>query len=114
MAAGGQGAPLVPMTDFCMFRHATKNRLLLNLGGIANVTVLPAGCGVDDVMAFDTGPGNTWWIDACMEKVIPGDAFDRGGAMAVRGMQSYRVSVLREDDDADKVFLFSAAEELRS
>ena len=44
LAAGGQGAPLVPMLDFCLFRHATKNRLLLNLGGIANVTALPAGC----------------------------------------------------------------------
>ncbi len=44
LAAGGQGAPLVPMLDFCLFRHATKNRLLLNLGGIANVTALPAAC----------------------------------------------------------------------
>ena len=58
LAAGGQGAPLVPMLDYCLFRHATRNRVLLNLGGIANVTVLPAGCGVDDVMAFDTGPAN--------------------------------------------------------
>ena len=83
IAAGGQGAPLVPMLDFCMFRHAKKNRLLLNLGGIANVTVLPAGCGVGDVMAFDTGPANMV-IDACMQQVFS-EAFDRGGAMAARG-----------------------------
>jgi len=83
MAVGGQGAPLVPMLDFCMFRHATKNRLLLNLGGIANVTVLPAACGVGDVMAFDTGPANMV-IDACMQQVFS-ETFDRGGAMAARG-----------------------------
>jgi anhydro-N-acetylmuramic acid kinase len=83
IAAGGQGAPLVPMLDFCVFRHTTKNRVLLNLGGIANVTVLPAGCSVGDVMAFDTGPGNMV-IDACMQQVF-GEAFDRSGAMAARG-----------------------------
>jgi anhydro-N-acetylmuramic acid kinase len=83
MAVGGQGAPLVPMLDFCIFRHATKSRILLNLGGIANVTVLPAGCGVDDVMAFDTGPANMV-IDAAMQQVF-GEAFDRSGAMAARG-----------------------------
>jgi anhydro-N-acetylmuramic acid kinase len=58
LAAGGQGAPLVPMLDFCLFRDATKNRLLLNLGGIANITALPAGCTTDGVLAFDTGPAN--------------------------------------------------------
>jgi len=83
MATGGQGAPLVPMLDFCVFRHATKNRVLLNLGGIANVTVLPAGCGVGDVMAFDTGPANMV-IDACMQQVFS-EGIDRGGAMAGRG-----------------------------
>src|SRR6202041_1563318 len=83
LAADGQGAPLVPMLDYCMFRHPTKNRMLLNLGGIANVTVLPAACGVGDVMAFDTGPANMV-IDACMQQVF-GEAFDRGGAMSGRG-----------------------------
>ncbi len=84
MAAGGQGAPLVPMLDFCMFRHATKNRLLLNLGGIANMTALPAGCSVDDVMAFDTGPANMV-IDAVMQRLFQQAAIDRGGAVAARG-----------------------------
>jgi anhydro-N-acetylmuramic acid kinase len=83
IAAGGQGAPLVPMLDFCMFRHATKNRLLLNLGGIANITALPAGCSVTDVLAFDTGPANMV-IDALMQRLFH-KRFDRGGAIAARG-----------------------------
>jgi len=83
MAAGGQGAPLVPMLDFCMFRQATKARVLLNLGGIANVTVLPAGCDVSDVTAFDTGPANMV-IDAVMQRLL-GKTFDKNGAVAARG-----------------------------
>ena len=82
-AAGGQAAPLVPMLDFCMFREKDVGRVLLNLGGIANVTVLPAGCGLGDVVAFDTGPANMV-IDALM---VDGFAqpFDKGGRTARRG-----------------------------
>lgn len=83
LAAGGQGAPLVPMLDFCLFRHPRRNRVLLNLGGIANLTALPAACGIDDVMAFDTGPSNMV-IDACMTRLYK-RAFDRGGATAAKG-----------------------------
>lgn len=83
LAAGGQGAPLVPMLDFCMFRHKTRNRLLLNLGGIANITALPAGCDTAGVLAFDTGPANMV-MDACIER-LTGRAFDCGGGMAGRG-----------------------------
>ena len=83
MAAGGQGAPLVPMLDFCLFRHPTKNRLLLNLGGIANVTALPANCTAVDVLAFDTGPANMV-IDACMQQLY-GRKLDKNGAEAARG-----------------------------
>lgn len=83
MAAGGQGAPLVPMFDFCTFRDAKKSRVLLNLGGIANVTVLPAACRAEDVLAFDTGPANMV-IDACMERLF-GRSFDRNGTAAARG-----------------------------
>lgn len=83
LAAGGQGAPLVPMLDYCLFRHKTKNRILLNLGGIANMTALPAGCGIDGVLAFDSGPANMV-IDACMEQ-LTGRRFDCGGAVAGRG-----------------------------
>jgi anhydro-N-acetylmuramic acid kinase len=55
MAVGGQGAPLVPYVDWLMFRSRDRSRMLLNIGGIANITVLPAGCAADDVVAFDTG-----------------------------------------------------------
>jgi anhydro-N-acetylmuramic acid kinase len=77
------------MLDYCMFRHATKNRLLLNLGGIANVTALPAACDVDGVLAFDTGPANMV-IDAAMLKLY-GRAYDCGGGAATRGRVLDRV-----------------------
>jgi anhydro-N-acetylmuramic acid kinase len=83
LAAGGQAAPLVPMLDFCMFRHAAKNRILLNLGGIANLTAIPAGGSLDDVLAFDTGPANML-IDAVMARSF-GRTFDRGGKVGARG-----------------------------
>lgn len=86
LAAGGQGAPLVPMLDLCLFRHATKNRILLNLGGIANLTALPAGCDAGGVLAFDTGPANMV-IDACMERLYC-RAYDCGGGTAARGKPS--------------------------
>lgn len=89
VAAGGQGAPLVPMLDFCLFRSRTKNRVLLNLGGIANVTAIPAGAGLEGVLAFDTGPANMV-IDAVMQAEF-GKAFDRAGKMAGRGKVQARV-----------------------
>jgi anhydro-N-acetylmuramic acid kinase len=96
LAAGGQGAPLVPMLDFWLFRSARVSRVLQNLGGIGNLTALPAGCGVDGVMAFDTGPGNMV-IDGCMAALF-GKKFDRDGAVARRGRVSREVvaRVLRE------------------
>ncbi len=83
LSAGGQGAPLVPMLDYTLFRHKTRNRMLLNLGGIANLTTLPAGCDATGVLAFDTGPANMV-IDAAIER-LTGRAFDCGGGMAARG-----------------------------
>jgi anhydro-N-acetylmuramic acid kinase len=71
------------MFDFCMFRDAKRTRVLLNLGGIANVTLLPAACGAEDVLAFDTGPANMV-IDACMDRLFR-RGFDRNGATAARG-----------------------------
>jgi anhydro-N-acetylmuramic acid kinase len=96
MAAGGQGAPLVPMLDYVMFRSPKVSRVLQNLGGIGNLTAIPARAGVDGVMAFDTGPGNMV-IDACMERLYA-KAFDRGGAVARRGavLKSVVDEVLRE------------------
>ncbi len=58
IAAGGKGAPLVPLVDFRLFRHAEIGRIALNIGGIANVTVIPAAATPGQVIAFDTGPGN--------------------------------------------------------
>ena len=84
LAAGGQGAPLVPMLDFVMFRSERVSRVLQNLGGIGNLTAIPAEAGVDGVMAFDTGPGNMV-IDGCMERLY-GRMFDRGGAVGRRGV----------------------------
>jgi anhydro-N-acetylmuramic acid kinase len=83
VAAGGQGAPLVPMLDYCMFRSLTVSRVLLNLGGIANMAAVPAGAKVDQVMAFDTGPGNMV-IDGCMRRLY-GREYDRDGTVAKKG-----------------------------
>jgi anhydro-N-acetylmuramic acid kinase len=83
MAAGGQGAPLVPYFDYVMFRSRAKNRIVLNLGGIANFTALPKKCASTDVVAFDTGPANMV-IDALMMKYY-GRKFDEGGEVAQRG-----------------------------
>ncbi len=85
MAAGGQGAPLVPYVDYLLFRHATRGRVALNIGGIANITVLRAGAKPEDVIAFDTGPGNMV-IDALVAHHTAGrQRFDRGGASRRRG-----------------------------
>ena len=85
LAAGGQGAPLVPFADWILFRHPTKNRVILNLGGIANLTWLPAGGGIDDVIAFDTGPG-CCVLDHLMRRHDPtGPGFDRDGRLAASG-----------------------------
>ena len=83
LAAGGEGAPLVPMLDWAMFRSQRVGRVLQNLGGIGNLTALPPGAELSAVLAFDTGPGNMV-IDACMRRLY-GRNFDRGGAIAKRG-----------------------------
>ena len=85
MAAGGQGAPLVPYVDFILFRDKEKGRALQNIGGIANVTILPKNCSINDVIAFDTGPGNMI-IDRITELVTNNmQHFDEGGKLAERG-----------------------------
>ena len=83
MAAGGKGAPLVPYLDYLLFRDAKISRIVQNIGGIANLTAIPAGVGAGDIMAFDTGPGNMV-IDAVMEKLL-GRPFDRDGKIAASG-----------------------------
>jgi anhydro-N-acetylmuramic acid kinase len=88
-AAGGQGAPLVPFADHILFRHPTKTRVLLNIGGIANLTHLPAGGSLDQLSAFDTGPGNCI-SDHLMRLYDPdGSGYDAGGAIASTGQPIY-------------------------
>jgi anhydro-N-acetylmuramic acid kinase len=85
MAASGQGAPLVPFVDFLLYRHTRIGRVALNIGGIANVTVIPAGAKLEDVFAFDTGPGNMV-IDALVRHFTHGrKAFDRNAELAANG-----------------------------
>lgn len=83
LAAGGQGAPLVPMLDWCLFRSSKVHRVLQNLGGIGNLTVIPADSQIDQLLAFDTGPANMV-IDQTMASFF-GRSFDRNGAVASGG-----------------------------
>src|SRR5215510_233110 len=85
MALGGQGAPLVPFADYALYRHPELGRVSLNIGGIANITVLPANAGPSDVFAFDTGPGNML-IDALVQHFTHGrQRYDKNSALARQG-----------------------------
>ena len=85
MAAGGQGAPLVPMVDYLLLRDARKGTVALNIGGIANFTVIPAGAKPEQVFGFDTGPGNMI-IDGLVRHFTDGKkAYDSGGRWAAKG-----------------------------
>jgi len=85
VAAGGSGAPLVPVVDHLLLSDEKTDRVALNLGGIANVTVLSAGGTLESVVAFDTGPGNMV-IDGVMDLMTQGHrTFDRDGQLAARG-----------------------------
>ncbi|MGA2207505.1 MAG: anhydro-N-acetylmuramic acid kinase [Terracidiphilus sp.] len=83
MLAGGQGAPLVPLLDYVLFADAKRGRVLQNIGGIANLTAIPAGAASDELIAFDTGPGNMV-IDWLAQKLF-GKPFDHDGALAAKG-----------------------------
>lgn len=85
MAAGGQGAPLVSLADYALLRSEVKSRAIQNVGGIANVTWLPARASLDEVLAFDTGPGNMV-IDEVVRLGTRGERqMDEGGHLASRG-----------------------------
>ncbi len=84
MAAGGQGAPLVPYSEVILYRHQTKNRLLQNIGGIGNVTVIPSKRSNKSVIAFDTGPGNMVIDEVCQRLFqLP---YDQNGEIAKQGV----------------------------
>ncbi len=85
MALGGNGAPLVPFADYALYRHPKLGRISLNIGGIANITVIPANAKPSQVFAFDTGPGNML-IDALVSHFTHGrQRFDKNAALAQKG-----------------------------
>ncbi|MGO1041926.1 anhydro-N-acetylmuramic acid kinase AnmK [Clostridioides difficile] len=83
IAAGGEGAPLVPYSEFLLYSNNNKNIALQNIGGIGNVTVIPDTCNIDDVFAFDTGPGNMI-IDGVCQKLF-NKKYDKDGYFASKG-----------------------------
>jgi anhydro-N-acetylmuramic acid kinase len=91
MAAGGQGAPLVPYADWALFTDQTRPRIVQNIGGIGNLTFLPPQAELDDIIAFDTGPGNMV-MDALVTALSRGRrTFDRDGRWAARGRVSKKL-----------------------
>lgn len=101
MAAGGLGAPLVPYTEFLLYRDEGRNVALQNIGGIGNVTLLPAGCGLNQVIAFDTGPGNMV-MDALAARISEGRLqYDAGGALAASATpdDTLLAWMARQDED---------------
>ncbi|MBE5089157.1 anhydro-N-acetylmuramic acid kinase AnmK [Bacillus thuringiensis] len=84
MAVGGQGAPLVPYSEIILYRHQTKNRLLQNIGGIGNVTVIPSQLSEKSVIAFDTGPGNMVMDEVCQRLFQL--SYDQNGNIAKQGV----------------------------
>jgi anhydro-N-acetylmuramic acid kinase len=96
MAAGGQGAPLVPLLDLTLFAHPSRTRVLQNIGGIGNLTVVPPAGAAGKLIAFDTGPGNMV-IDALMARFF-GKNYDAEGRTAARGhvLEGILKSILRD------------------
>lgn len=97
MAAGGLGAPLVPYTEFLLYKDvALQNIALQNIGGIGNITVLPKGAEPDDIIAFDTGPGNMV-IDYIVQRAF-GVSLDKGGRIAAGGQINQELLAYFMDD----------------
>ena len=89
MAVGGKGAPLVPYLDYLIYSDPLVGRIALNIGGIANVTAIPAGAVREDVIAFDTGPGNMI-IDALADKLFA-RSYDRNGEIGASGQVNEKI-----------------------
>jgi anhydro-N-acetylmuramic acid kinase len=91
IAAGGQGAPLAPTAHALLLKHARRARLVVNLGGISNVTYVPKGGQLSGVQAFDTGPANIV-LDALMARMTDGRLLmDRDGKLALKGRVDSRL-----------------------
>jgi anhydro-N-acetylmuramic acid kinase len=103
IAAGGEGAPLVSYVDHMLLRSPNESRAAVNIGGIANITLLPAGTDASAVLAFDTGPGNMP-IDLAVGSLFPeGPGFDRNGQIAARGTTNEALLAwLRSDEYFDR------------
>ena len=98
MAVGGQGAPLVPFSEYLLYRRPGETILLQNIGGIGNMTVLPGDEGPEAVYAFDTGPGNMI-IDAVVSALTGGEkTYDAGGAMASEGKVDQELLAMLQQD----------------
>lgn len=100
VAAGGTGAPLVPYTEFVLYSDSKRNVALQNIGGIGNITILKKGGGLDEVFAFDTGPGNML-IDCCISRITGGELkYDEGGRLAEKGKPNKELlDFIIENDD---------------
>lgn len=91
VAAGGEGAPLMPYFDYVLHRDKERSKVFQNIGGIANLTYLPSGCSADEVIAFDTGPGNVL-IDAVVKHLTGGTLnYDEEGRLAAAGAVSKKL-----------------------
>ncbi len=97
MAAGGQGAPLVPYVEYLLYADPTRNIALQNIGGIGNITFLPQGAPLEGLLAFDTGPGNMV-MDALAARIDPALRFDKGGQLAACGTVSPALLAFLMDD----------------
>jgi anhydro-N-acetylmuramic acid kinase len=97
IAAGGEGAPLAVYGDYLLFSSASENRIMLNIGGIANLTWLPKSRDANAVFSTDIGPGNTM-MDAYIQQLMPGQLFDEGAKLALQGQVSAKLlTALKQD-----------------
>lgn len=97
IAAGGEGAPLAVYGDYLLFSSAEENRIMLNIGGIANLTWLPKSRDAEAVFSTDIGPGNTM-MDAYIQQHVPGQLFDDGARLALQGQVSAKLlAALKQD-----------------
>lgn len=114
IAAGGEGAPLAVYGDYFMFSQVGENRLMLNMGGIANFTYLPASAAAEEVFVTDTGPGNTL-IDAFTRRFFPDKSYDQDAQLALQGsVNQALLEALKADGFFGKPFPKTTGPELFS